>query len=79
VENNEMNISVEEIYKAISEIKLGKSEGCSALLSDHIKHGTHRLFVIMSLLFTCMITHGYSPTKFTEACIVPIPKSNKKS
>jgi hypothetical protein len=73
------SISVDDACKAIGNIKFKKSEGCSGMMSDHIKYGTNKLYVYVSLLFTSMLNHGFSPKLFTDSVIVPIPKNKRKS
>ena len=41
-------------------LKSGKSDGSEGLSSDHFIHGTHRFYVILSILFTSMLSHGFS-------------------
>ena len=61
---------------AIAHLKSDNSEG---LFSDHFIHGTHRFYVILSILFTSMLSHGFSPNSMILGTIIPIPKDKKKS
>ena len=36
------------------------------------------LFEILSVLFTCMLHHSYSPDSFCLSTMVPIPKGSNK-
>ena len=45
----------------ISKLNSGKDDGDIGFKSDHIINGTHRLNVVLSLLFNTMISHGYTP------------------
>lgn len=69
----------EIIVKAVKKVKRGKSDGESAMFTDHLKNGTNKLFECISILLTCMLRHGYAPKTMMTATILPIPKDKKKS
>ena len=64
---------------AIAHLKSGKSDGSEGLYSDHFIHGTHRFYVILSMLFTSMLSHGFSANSMILGTMIPIPKDKKKS
>ena len=64
---------------AIAHLKSGKSDGSEGLFSDHFIHGTHDFYVILSILFTSMLSHGFSPNSMILGTMIPIPKDKKKS
>ena len=41
--------------------------------------GTHRLFVMTTLLYSSMMLHGTIPTAMNISTLVPVPKNKKKS
>ena len=55
--NHLHNINVKQVMKAVNEMKSNKKDGTNMLISENIIHGTHKLYVLLSLLFTCMIIH----------------------
>ena len=55
-------------------LKSGKSDCIDGILSDNFKNGTPRLFTLISLLFTGMLTHGIAPAGLLLSISVPIPK-----
>ena len=59
---------------AIAHLKSGKSDG---LFSEHFIHDTHRFYVILSILFTSMLSHGFSPNSMILGTMIPIPKDKK--
>ena len=63
----------------IAHLKSGKSDGSEGLFSDHFIHGTHRFYVILSILYTSMLSHGFSPNSMILGTMIPIPKDKKKS
>ena len=72
-------ITVTDVMNAIAHLKSGKSDGSEGLFSDHFIHGTHRFYVILSILFTSMLSHGFSPNSMILGTMIPIPKDKKKS
>ena len=71
------SITVQQIKCAISKLKLGKSDSIEQLSSENFKNGTHMLNIYISLLFTCMFTHGMPPSGFLLSTIVPISKNKR--
>ena len=67
-------ITVTDVMNAIAHLKSGKSDGSEGLFSDHFIHGTHRFYVILSILFTSMLSHGFSPNSMILETMIPIPK-----
>ena len=72
-------ISIGDVVDAISKIKSNKRDGNYKIYSDHCKHGTHMLFVYLSLLFNGIVVHGYVPVDLLLSSVIPIPKDKKKS
>ena len=77
--SNGYSISTEDIVNAVTHLKCGKSDGAEGLYSDHFIHGTGRFYVILSLLFTLFLSHGFSPESMIIGTMIPIPKDKKKS
>ena len=71
------SITVQQIKCATSKLKPGKSDLIEQLSSDNFKNGTHMLNVYISLLFTCMPTHGMPPSGLLLSTIIPIPKNKR--
>ena len=72
-------ITVTDVMNAIAHLKSGKYDGSEGLFSDHFIHGTHRFYVILSILYTSMLSHGFSPNSMILGIMIPIPKDKKKS
>ena len=68
-------ITVTDVMNAIAHLKSGKSDGSEGLFSVP----SHRFYVILSILFTSMLSHGFSPNSMILGTIIPIPKDKKKS
>ena len=79
--NSEMNdhkhtITVKDVKVAVDMLKYGKKEE-NGLNTNHIKHGTNRLFVIIALLFNCMLSHGIAPDELLLGTMIPLIKDNR--
>ena len=72
-------ITVTDVMNAIAHFKSGQSDGSESLFSDHFIHDTHRFYVILSILFTSMLSHGFSPNSMILGTMIPIPKDKKTS
>jgi hypothetical protein len=53
--------SAADVKSAIGHLKPNKSDGNVGHSTDHLIHGTHRLHVLLALLFSSMVSHGFSP------------------
>ena len=71
-------VSVNEICKAVSQLKKGKSDGNEGLQSDHIIHAPHLFYVLLTAIVNSMLIHGTSPTSMVTGVMVPIPKSKSQ-
>ena len=72
-------IAPDIIIICIGKLKAGKDDGDIGFKSDHIINGTHRLYILLSLLYNLMFYHGHTPADLLKSTIVSIPKDNKKS
>ena len=73
------NISVDIVASSIKELKKGKHNGNFESQSDHFLNGTDRLNTLLSLLISCMLSHGYAPGELLLSTIIPIIKDKRKS
>ena len=74
-------ITVHEVKEAARSLKSGKMEE-NCLYSNHFKAGSDRLFVILTLLFNCMLVHGIAPDDLLLGTMIPLiknPRGNKQS
>ena len=76
-EHGVYNISVEDIIEGVQRLKLGKSKGEEGLNSDHVIHGPRILYVLLTLVFNCMLVHRYSPDAMLVGTMAPIPNDNR--
>ena len=74
-------ISRDGIVNSVKQMRPGKNDGFDGLSSDYIlikKKCPMSFFKILSVLFTCMLHHSYSPDSFCLSTMVPIPKRSNK-
>lgn len=55
-------------------IKSGKKDCYLNMFTDHLLHGSNKLYVYIALLFSAMLKHGYSPTEMLGGTMIPLPK-----
>ena len=67
------------IKQCIHKLKPGKDDGDLGFKSDHIINGSHRLHILLSLLYNLMLVHGYTPTDLLKSSVISIPKDAKVS
>ena len=77
-EHGVYNISVADVIEGVQRLKLGKSKGEEDLNSYHVIHGPRILYVLLTLVFNCMLVHGYSPDFMSVGTMVPIPKDKRQ-
>ena len=64
---------------AVTHLKAYKSDGSEGLSSDPFIHGNRKLYVLLSILFTLFLRHGFSPNSMILDTMLPICKDKKKS
>ncbi len=72
-------VMADEVDKAISKLNLNKKDGNLGLFSNHFKYAPKKLSVHLSLLFTSMLAHGYTPEELQITTLISIPKDMKQS
>ena len=57
-----ITVTPDIIKQCIQKLKPGKDDRDLGFKSYHIINGSHRLHVLLSLLYNLMLLHGYTPT-----------------
>ena len=76
--NNRHSITVKELKEAIDMLKLGKKEE-NGLYSNHFKYGSERLFILLTLLFNSILSHGIAPDELLIGTMIPLIKDGRLS
>ncbi len=74
-EHEHLSVTPDMVETAINKLKSGKSCGNDGLAGEHFKHADSRIYVLLSLFYTCMLTHGYIPDNFMKTVIIPLVKN----
>ena len=69
-----VNITQQEILKAIKELKPNRSGGPDKVINEFFIHGRDTLLPHLQTLFNILLNKGYFPSTWTEGYIVPIHK-----
>ena len=68
------------IQRCIKKLKQPhKDDGNYGFKSDHLINGSNKLFIILSIMFNAMLTHGFNPEDLLLSTIISIPKDNRGS
>ncbi|CAL4157430.1 unnamed protein product, partial [Meganyctiphanes norvegica] len=67
-------IHPDEVRLAVESLKSDKNDGTYSLKSQNLIHASEILHGHLSILFTIMLKHGYSPNGMLLGTMVPIPK-----
>ena len=78
-DNYTSNNTVHDVMNAVTHFKTGKFDGSEGLSIDHFVHRNRKLYVLLSILFTLFLRHGFSPNSMILGTMIPIPKDKKKS
>ena len=68
------SITVNDELDALKDIKLGKHDGKYSLTSDHVVNSSRRFLVILSILMSSMLVHGFNAADLLSSTIISIPK-----
>ena len=71
--DNRVNFDI--IQRCIKKLKPHKDDGNYGFKSDHLINGSNKLFIMLSIMFNAMQTHGFNP----EDLLLSIPKDNRGS
>ena len=71
------HITVGDIDKGMNGLHNNKRDGTCEMFFDHLINGTPNLNSHLSLLFTAMLRHGFSPSQLCMSKLIPIQKKRK--
>ena len=69
-----VKISMEELEKAISQLKNGKSGGEDSLLNELFIHGNHAMMKCVCEIFNVIFQSGIFPEPWSDWLLVPLFK-----
>ena len=74
-DSDNITIMPDQILSAIKLAKRGKSPGQDGLASEHFIFADGKIRVLLSLVFSAMLSHGYLPADFMVSTVIPIIKN----
>ena len=77
--NDSCYITPSIVMSCITSLKSSKSDRDTGFNSNHLIHGTHRLYTMLCILVSSMLTHGYYPKELVKSTIISIPKDKSIS
>ena len=75
--DNRVNFDI--IQRCIKKLKPHKDDGNYGFKSDHLINGSNKQFIMLSIMFNVMLTHGFNPEDLLLSTIISIPKNNRGS
>ena len=69
------NISPDDIENVLTQLKMGKSAGADHIHAEHLIHASDSLTVLLSILRTSIMKHGYIPSGMLDTTLTPIVKT----
>ena len=66
-----ITITARNVLNSLNETKLGKSAVIDGLVAEHFSHSHVSITVHLSLLFSCMLSHGFLPDAFMRTQLFP--------
>ena len=73
--DSNMAVSAKSITEIVSKLKCGKSAGPDGISAERLKFSDTEIHVLLSLLFSMCLSHGYLPSALIKTTIVPIAKN----
>ena len=70
-----MAVSAKIITEIVSKLERGKSAGLDRISVECFKFLNTKIHVLLSLLFSMCLSHGYLPSTLIKTTIVPIVKN----
>ena len=73
--DSNMAVSAKIITEIVSKLECGNSAGPDGISAECFKFSNTKIHVLLSLLFSMCLSHGYLPSTFIKTTIVPIVKN----
>ena len=73
--SEDMTVSCKDVSLLTSQLECGKLAGPHGVCAKTIKFAHNRIAILLLLLFTLCLSHGYLPPAMIETTIVPFVKN----
>jgi exonuclease III len=71
-------VSADEVEKVCSNLKSGKAQDYTGLSYEHFKHAGKHVYIVLALLFNCIIDAEVLPKIFLKGLTIPLFKGGEK-
>ena len=72
------SITVDEVRKAVKQLKCNKACGYDGIFNEHLKNGGLILYEQLAILYSDMYNHGHIPEGLKKGIIITIHKGGRK-
>ena len=76
--DQDMVVTSNEMGDIIKDLSYNKSPGLDGICSEHMKFACQQLPVLLSILMSAILVHGYVPKSMLKSVIIPIIKNKNK-
>ena len=76
INNHKPKINMKDVENALDSLKQDKKEE-NGLNSNHFRHGTKRLNIILALFFNSLLVHGIAPDELLLGTMIPLIKDTR--
>ena len=73
-----MVVTSNEMEDILKDVSYNKSPGLDGIYSEHMKFAGQQLPVLLSILMSAILVHGYVPKYMLKSLIIPIIKNKNK-
>lgn len=63
-----------EVSQAIQNLSANKTTGMDHISAEHLKYASFRLYILLALCFTALMSHGFLPESMMTVQLVPVIK-----
>ena len=78
-QNHLHKVTPEMVKRAIGRLKRNQFDYTCNIMSDNFIYGPENLYIILSFLYTMMLSHNFIHENLNVTTLIPIPKDKKKS
>ena len=69
------SITVGDVIDGLKSIKHGKQDGNYGLTSDHLINNSNKFRIVLSMVMSSMMVHGYNANDLLSSTVISIPKN----
>ena len=73
--SDNMVVKAKELQELINAMPVGKACGYDHISNEHFKYANEKLHILMSLLYSSQLIHGFLPDTMMTTIIAPIIKN----